>query len=264
MKKFLCTLLVVLLVLIPCTLNVCAANDGTVGAEAYYGAPGEIVEVPIRYTSNPGFWIMYLGVYFDPEIFEYESVEKGDYDKVDITPNNYSNPGKIVLLFEGKEHVDITGDGVIATLKLKIKDNAPVGNYAVVLSIGDGMAVNFDVKYVQPTMQNGSVYVVCKTHDFKDDICSICGAVREGEKITVDTEKLPEAVKPIIKDEDVSDTLDSSSDTSAGENSSSDADKSDTDGNVKPDNITIIIMCVISALLIAGVIVFVIIKKKKQ
>ena len=88
MKKFLCVLISVLLITCCFAVNCFAANDGEINGAAVYAAPGSTVELPVKYVNNPGFWIMFLEVNFDPDVFEYVGIENGDYDKAEIHKNH--------------------------------------------------------------------------------------------------------------------------------------------------------------------------------
>ncbi len=265
MKKLLCVLIAAVLMLSCITVNCFAAYDGEINGAAVYGAPGSVVELPVKYTNNPGFWIMFLEINFDPDVFEYVGIENGDYEKAEIVPQTYKNKGKVLLDIEGVEYADLTGDGTIATLKLAIKDNAKVGNYQVNYSIGDGMAVNFDVAYVVPLVKSASVYVACAEHDFKDNKCTACGAVKEGEEVKVDLEKLPEPVKPVIKDVEGVNIVDGAASSLPSANDSNSDDKVDTEKQASvPDTTLLIIICCGAAVLCGAIVATVIIVKKKK
>ena len=265
------------------SFNTFAAGDGEVIGAKVSGVAGSTIELPIKYLGNPGFWIMFLEINFDPEIFEYAGIDDGDYDRAEIVPQTYVNKGKVLLDIEGKDFADLTGDGVIATLKLAVKDTVKVGNYEVNLSIGDGMAVNFEVDYVTPKITSGSVYISCTEHKFKDNTCENCGVIKAGEDIKVDYEKLPEPIKPVIKDVDGSEikpddtvtTDNNASNTTSDNTSQSDSVEKDdaqkNEGNNentpnksdKPNAVTLIVICVV-ALLIICVSVIVFVKNKKN
>lgn len=271
MKKILSVLIVTILLLSCFSFNAFCADDGEVIGATVYGAAASTVELPIKYKGNPGFWIMFLEINFDPEVFEYAGIDDGDYDKAEIVPQTYANKGKVLLDIEGKEYADLTGDGVIATLKLNVKDTAKVGNYQVNLSIGDGMAVDFDVNYVVPKVTSGSVYVVCSNHDFKDNTCSVCGAVKDGEDIKVDLEKLPEPIKPVIKDvdgselkDDSSKPADGSSSAVANNDSQNNDKKDDAKDTEKPNTVLFVVICGVAVVIIAVVVVIIVKSKKKQ
>lgn len=268
MKKFLCVLISALLITCCFAVNCFAANDGEINGAAVYAAPGSTVELPVKYVNNPGFWIMFLEVNFDPDVFEYVGIENGDYDKAEIVPQTYKNKGKVLLDIEGVEYADLTGDGVIATLKLAIKENAKVGNYQINYGIGDGMAVNFDVGYVVPVVKSSSVYVVCSAHDFKENKCSVCGAVKEGEEVKVDVEKLPEPIKPVIKDVEGINVVDgAASELPSANNEGKPADNKDNEtdtAGAKPDTKLLIIICGGAIVLCAAIVVTIIIVKKKK
>ena len=72
MKKFLCVLISALLITCCFAVNCFAAKDGEINGAAVYAAPGSTVELPVKYVNNPGFWIMFLEVNFDPDVFEFD------------------------------------------------------------------------------------------------------------------------------------------------------------------------------------------------
>lgn len=257
MKKIFSLLLAVLIFMCATVFGVNAEANGTVSTVSVYGKSGDIVTLPISYSENSGFYMMFLNVNFDPDVFEYIGFENGSYETASIEVYTYTDDlGKIKFFIENKKFEDITGDGVLLNVKLKIKDNISVNNFAVVLSAEEGMIVNFDTNYVKPSFKNGSVYTVCTEHNFENDICTECGAVLSGDgEIYVDTEKLSEPVLPEIKPED--------NNTPTEETAVSDTSAEQTKQNGSKPKIAVMVISVAAIILIAAVAVFVICKRKK-
>ena len=249
-----------------------ANNDGQISGTAISATPNTTVEIPIKYSSNPGFWVMFVEINFDPEIFEFAGFENGDYAKTTLNEYTYdNNPGKVLLFLDGQENANLTGDGVIAKLQLHVKETAAVGNYAIDVSEADGKIANFDAELVRPDYFDGSVYVVCSEHNFEDNKCTNCSAVKEGDNVIIDLENAPEPIQPIIKDinnNPESGTVESSSTDSSDSSKTSSTTTGNDSGGTGSSNTTKVILryliVVAGGLLVIAVVVLIVVSSKKK
>lgn len=193
MKRLVVLLVCVCLVFSSLSVPALATStDGTIVGGSVYGCPGEVVNLPISFRGNPGFWIMYLTVHYDSTVFEYIGTDNGDYRGL---YNETVVRGEFLkLCLSGTSYADLTGDGIIQYLKVKIRDNAKPGRYGFALSIDPGMASSYDEKYVVPDFLGGSISVLCKEHSLDaNGVCSACGASVVDSAVTPDS-----TIKPIV------------------------------------------------------------------
>ncbi len=104
------------------------------------GIVGDTVEVPIIIDKNPGIWGGQIIIDYDSDNFSYVSISNGDVfdycesndtgDSVVIVANTLLTQAKLENTYE---------DGVVATLKFKIKSSAKKGDY----NISVNTATNF-------------------------------------------------------------------------------------------------------------------------
>lgn len=180
------------------SFGVCATAEsyGTIIGESVEVERGEEFTVKFNYQNNPGFWIMFMTLYFDSDSLELVETKKGDYKGVSLNLMTYpDNDGKILLDIEGTSAKDVTGDGVLAQVTFRVKDNAKIQNNAIVISVGDGKACNFKTELIHPAVSYAMANVVCKEHDMQNGTCKICG-------FSDGTAKEPEVVVPAPEKEE--------------------------------------------------------------
>ncbi len=195
MKKIICFALC-LLVFVSC-FGICANAEsyGTIIGESAEVERGETFTVKFNYQNNPGFWIIFMTLYFDSDSLELVESKKGDYKGVSFNLMTYAdNPGKILLDIEGNSAKDVTGDGVLAEVTFKVKENAKIQKNAIVISVGDGKACNFETELIRPAVNYSVVNIVCKEHEMENGTCKICG-------FSDGTNNQPEVVVPAPENE---------------------------------------------------------------
>ncbi len=168
-----------------------AQSYGTIVGENVEVERGETFTVKFSYESNPGFWILFMTLHFDSQSLELVQTKKGTYKNASLNQMTYpDDAGKVLLDIEGTQANDVTGDGVLAEVTFRVKDDAKIQNNAIVISVGDGKACNFNTELIKPAVKYALVNVVCKEHDMENGSCKICG-YSDG------TAKEPEIVLPV-------------------------------------------------------------------
>lgn len=121
---------------------------------------GEIVEVPIKITENPGIFAGQFQFIFDSNALEYVDYEKGDIlDEYEVVPSD----GEINCIITGNQmkdnqYVDSTKNGTVITFKFKVKSDAKKGDYTIKLG-EKTMLCNIDEKVVSPKIGEGKITV---------------------------------------------------------------------------------------------------------
>jgi len=163
----------IILVCVAVVLTFCiayAADDSTNNAQgpciivsSVRARPSGYVYVDICMENNPGIAAMNIQLGYDSDVFEIVEVIDGgilgdEYhgtDSLSIKKNPYT-----LQWVNATSEDDFTEDGVLASLKLKVKSNAPLGEYNLSLSYEDNNIVNKNLKSVDFDIQNGTVNVV--------------------------------------------------------------------------------------------------------
>lgn len=245
--------------------GVTAESYGTIIGESAEVERGETFTVKFNYQNNPGFWIMFMTLYFDAESFELVESKKGDYKNVSLNQMLYDdNAGKVLLDIEGNQANDVTGDGVLAEVTFRVKENAKIQNNAIVISVGNGKACNFNTELIHPAVNYAMVNVVCKEHNMQNGTCKICG-YNDG------TAPVPEVVFPVPeKEEDkteINETITNTQNAGSQVIPNQTANTNETennDDNNQPKNINIYVLAgSLAALLAIAVLIVVYIIKKK-
>lgn len=158
MKKMI-ALLCILLVLSQSAFFV-SADTPTVIASDVTGMPGETVAVTVRFEGNPGLISAKVKVGYDATALEFVEVEEGDFP---AQWYSFGNPEKnpfVVTFCNGTAEGNYAAQ-LFATLRFKIREDAPAGTYPLTLTCdfeGDFFNTEWDAIYFN--IDEGSVTVV--------------------------------------------------------------------------------------------------------
>lgn len=107
---------------------------------------GDEVEVNVSIANNPGFWSAKLSVTYDDGLY---FVKDNGMPVVSVS-NNFSSQGtvdynyelgKLTVLITSNDLENITGNGVLLTLKIKVDNDAVTGDYNLIFT--DYSSTNF-------------------------------------------------------------------------------------------------------------------------
>jgi len=143
LKKLLC-LMISFLLLAPCfTINAVAADDGTLTVITPSTAlkAGDEFDVTVRLEANPGIVIFRLYLMYDNTRFDYVSVTRGPVlgiQALDVKDDVYDGVSAVSVT-NGLRTTPFTGNGVLYTVKFKVKPDAPPGKavFALAYRVGD-------------------------------------------------------------------------------------------------------------------------------
>lgn len=124
------------------------------------GKPGQTVDVEVSLSNNPGIASMRLNVGYDSNALTLVGV--ADFGKLgrQLHADNYGqNP--YTLCWNNSLTADYTADGNVVTLKFKINDNAPEGDYPITVSYDNTNddIFNANLEPVEFSITDGKVIV---------------------------------------------------------------------------------------------------------
>lgn len=123
--------------------------------------PGEIVEVNIDVSNNPGILGMTLTAYFDENTLTLQSVKNGEAfkDVLDITPSNTLKSGSR-FMWDG---IEVKGEdirnGTILTMKFTVNPDSASGRYPITLKYADGDIVDNNLVPIVATIEDGYITI---------------------------------------------------------------------------------------------------------
>ena len=206
MKK-LTTILAVVLV-IACLMSVSAFADGslTVSADKSAAERGDTVTVSVSLT-NPGLVVLQFNVLFDTDVFELVSKNDGGTLPV-ISAVNDTTAGKAGF-YQGNDLAtsNLTANGVVGTVVLKVKDAAPGGNSTISTEIVNAYDYNVDNVTVTTGSATVRIDVPCEhtnltPHEAVPSTCTVQGTEAYWEcddcgKLFSDAEAKKEIQEPV-------------------------------------------------------------------
>ena len=138
--------------------------------------PGGTVRIPITLANNPGVWAMAFEINIDENVFEFVSADTTTsiFDQFgacgyDAATKSYKFNGYHSDLFQ-----DITEDGTVVTLTLKVKENVTIGQYVLAVKQMQDQIVNVEEENVTFISVDGMI-----------DICEyVLGDVNGDGKVT--------------------------------------------------------------------------------
>ena len=146
MKKLLCAILAALILLAPVAVRSASSAELSVG-NAKAGA-GETADITVTVKNNPGFCYIRVRPEYDAGALELVSAEKGELKTDDISV------GKNISVENGK---NVKGDGVLLTMRFKVKEGAVSGKYGIKLVFIE--CYNYDEEEVAFSVTDGFIEI---------------------------------------------------------------------------------------------------------
>ena len=163
MKKFISFLLCICIISI-CGVTATASSVPVITVSNVTADNGDEVTVDISIANNPGIMAMAFCITYDSSALEYTGYNKGYLSK--YTVKDHSDKGHIA--FVNDESSDKATDGVIISVKFKIKDDARGKKYAISLAnlnrqkYGTKLYKSFSnskLESIEPTVISGGITV---------------------------------------------------------------------------------------------------------
>ena len=173
MKKFISFILCLCIILI-CSITTAANTAPVITISNVTADNGQEVVVDISIAQNPGIMAMAFCITYDSSALEYTGYNKGYLSKYTI--KDHSAKGHIS--FVNDESSDKATNGVIVSVKFKIKDNARGKKYEISLAnlnrqkYGTRLYKSFSnskLESIEPTVISGGITVreTCENSDHK-------------------------------------------------------------------------------------------------
>ena len=162
-KRIVATFVCLILVIV-CSFTVAAADTPRISLSNVRALPGESVTINISISNNPGIMAMSFCITYNNEAFEYTGYSKGYLSRYTI--KDHSNKGQIA--FVNDEASDKSNDGIMLSVKFRVKDNAAPGKHTITLAnqnrekYGTKLHNSFSnssLKYIVPSVMSGSITV---------------------------------------------------------------------------------------------------------
>lgn len=130
-------------------------EKGNVTVGEYKGSAGDIIDVPIKLSENPGILAGMFIFEYDNSALEYVDYKEGNIlDEYDVKADN----GKISCIISASGIDDKTSDGTVIILQFKVKEGTAAGEYTVKYS-KDSQISNFDEEWIKPNISDGKITV---------------------------------------------------------------------------------------------------------
>lgn len=137
------------------------AASGKLVVETVSAKPGGTVDVNIIAEKNPGIIATLLNVEYDASALTLTGADNGT-----IFPEGAQQFGKdteyipyTMLWEDGLSTESFAGEGVLATLHFKVKEDAAEGEYEIKLQVDDQSTFDVDLNNVSFSLKNGSVKI---------------------------------------------------------------------------------------------------------
>lgn len=195
-------------------------NEGIVTVGTIEAKTGDSVVVPITFTENPGIMALSISITYDSKYLEYVEDITGDilWDKLVV-----DHPNKNLIRYVSLDDMDSEVNGVLISIRFKIKDDAPMGLQKISIEYSSGDFCDQKLNRIMPEVVSGGIKIAyngkncshknygewtvaakptCDSHGFDQRICSDCGHTdlketdaighEYSDKWTVDKEATPE------------------------------------------------------------------------
>lgn len=130
-------------------------DKGNVTIGDFEGKTGDVIDVPIKLSENPGILAGMFIFEFDAKAIEYVSYEKGDiFDEYDVN----GEAGKVSCIISSSQLKDSTKNGTLITLQFKVKDGAAKGDYTIKYS-SESQISNLNEEWIKPQISDGKITV---------------------------------------------------------------------------------------------------------
>lgn len=123
------------------------------------GKPGDTVEVALVLQNNPGIVALALQVGYDAEKLELIEVRDNGLMPNAMFANSFSKNPYYVSWNDALGQNNFTGDGTLATMVFRIREQAALGGATVSLSYSPGDVINWDLEKQLFATVNGTVTI---------------------------------------------------------------------------------------------------------
>lgn len=205
MKKIIALISAIAVLASSLLVNASAANEkGSIALKSVTAAPGDVISIPVQIDTKEtgGIYCFQAEISYDSSVFELYNTEdlasnwtNGQFyqDRYNLTKPAVANPYRVNYMDDSSADANATGNKLLGTLKLKVKDVASINKdgYTITLTLRESNTRNSKTGKVAFDVTNAKVTLSCKNHKFgaytynndatcaKDGTetatCSVCG-----------------------------------------------------------------------------------------
>ncbi len=161
MKRFISSVLCIILILSCFSVCVSATGEGTIAASTAKAKPGDTVNIQVSVSNNPGVVMLGLDVGYDSSVMKLTKVTDGALlGTATHTKNLERNPYHLTW-DNPTVTTDFTQNGVIVTLTFLINNDASPGSYPISLSYekDNSEIMNVNMDDVDFVLENGAIVI---------------------------------------------------------------------------------------------------------
>lgn len=130
-------------------------DKGNVTIGNFEGKTGDVIDVPIKLSENPGILAGMFIFEYDSKALEYVDYEQGDIlDEYEVN----ATAGKVACVISSSALEDSKKNGTIITLQFKVKDGAAKGDYIIKYS-DESQISNLNEEWIKPQISDGKITV---------------------------------------------------------------------------------------------------------
>lgn len=156
MKKILSFLLSIALVFSFMCIGVSAEGikKGKIKVDTVTGVTGEEVFVPVYMSENPGIMAVTISFTYESDKLEFISLNRG---AVFSSPTYAAHPDKNIIRYVICDIKNSTRNGIMTTLKFKVKEDAEFGLSEISVKYNMGDFCNYKIEKVMPEITAGGI-----------------------------------------------------------------------------------------------------------
>lgn len=203
MKKIIALISAIAVLASSLLVNASAANEkGSIALKSVTAAPGDVISIPVQIDTKEtgGIYCFQAEISYDSSVFELYNTEdlasnwtNGQFyqDRYNLTKPAVANPYRVNYMDDSSADANATGNKLLGTLKLKVKDVASINKDGYTITLRESNTRNSKTGKVAFDVTNAKVTLSCKNHKFgaytynndatcaKDGTetatCSVCG-----------------------------------------------------------------------------------------
>lgn len=269
-KKLLAVAVAVIMMI--CTASVAYAdNEFTLTVEKVKAKAGDTVEVDITISNNPGIWGAEFSIRYDNEALDLKEIVNGDIfgdsanaEEDGFIGNTDTTDGQVSFINEGIE--DVTGNGVLCTLKFKVNSDADAAVYDIDIITNEDSFIDADFISYQAILNTGNITVDNGTVVVTNSMPATTAQTDKAASAGTDKNDTSSADRTDASEDSTStDSTTAADNTEAVEtttNSAVEITTSANDDNDSPNTALYIVVALVIAAIVVGT-VLIIIKQRK-
>lgn len=182
MRKWGSLLLALLLTVALLAIPVHAA-DATVSSSSADAKPGDEIAVTVSLNDNPGLTVLRIQVTYDRSVMTLIGVDDAGKLGDNLHSKELDSFPYVLYWKNSMAKQNFTEDGVLATLRFKVAQDALATESAVELTVAKTDALNADLDPVPLTMSIGTIKIACSHSKTAWRIKTPSTCVKQGEEV---------------------------------------------------------------------------------